>query len=483
MRYRHRRIQSLRFRLPKIFPPRDEESFTNKNAHALATRVSVSQYENWDEDISEKNKRTKKDFSEMSEREREEEIFRRMQEKESQETRLEISRSLKRQRGTEKNDDIEDWDETAPIKNQESKRLKVSDVFGEIDEYATSPRLDEQSDSEIDNIKQLDSIRLSRYRLEKYSLKLKHTRWMHMPFFNDRIVGFFVRVSIGTNNNNPVYRIAQIVGVIEQDKPYTVEKQLINKRLILRYTPLKLFSICKQEKSFRMSYVSNQSFTQHEFERWVTEYRKHGEGLPRISEITEKVEDYFFCCNYVLTESDINKMVLEKQKYSHVHQNYSILKKTLINELELSKLDNNQEKIDELEIKLAEVNKVCTQLNDNHEKKMEKSMIFTEEKRLQVLNEREKLVQEEILADRNKDEDPFTRRRTLPTLIQFVNSVTLKSDVKEKILESRKNLYKTAEKEQKIDIIQQTVEKIALQPSQPDLRKLHDFELDINIDV
>uniref|UniRef100_A0A6B2FXP0 RNA polymerase-associated protein RTF1 homolog (Trinotate prediction) n=1 Tax=Myxobolus squamalis TaxID=59785 RepID=A0A6B2FXP0_MYXSQ len=136
----------------------------------------------------------------MSEREREEEIFRKMEEEESKKMRMEITRSLKRKRVEEGS--LSEGDSMSGLSMTASpKRLKVSDVFGDSDEEASSPTHNELSDPEIEKIGELESVRLSRYRLEK---------WMYMPFFNDRIPGFFVRVNIGTKNNEPLYRVYSV---------------------------------------------------------------------------------------------------------------------------------------------------------------------------------------------------------------------------------------------------------------------------------
>ncbi|KAF1743048.1 hypothetical protein MXB_275 [Myxobolus squamalis] len=402
--------------------------------------MSIEDEENGDNDESLKSKILKKSPKKMSEREREEEIFRKMEEEESKKMRIEITRSLKRKRVEEGS--LSEGDSVSGLSITASpKRLKVSDIFGDTDEEASSPTHNELLDPEIEKIGELESVRLSRYRLEKL-FKVIMSRWMYMPFFNDRIPGFFVRVNIGTKNNEPLYR----------------------------------------EKTFRMSYISNQPFQQKEFEKLREEYHKAGEPLPRFSEINEKIEDYHYCINYTLSDSDINKIVEEKNKYSETPQNYSILKKLLVNELELAKLSNNDIKISEITAKLIEVNKICAKNSEIHLKKLDRSKIMTDERRLHELNEREKLVQEEVTADKDKDDDPFTRRRTLPSQIQFINSLTLKSEAKEKIIQMRKNAFKTRTSH-KLETVDKSESSNLHEDHSHSMNTLHDFDLDINIDV
>ena len=72
---------------------------------------------------------------------------------------------------------------------------------------------------------QLAKIRLSRHKME---------RWCHMPFFDRLVVGCYVRVGIGNHNGRSVYRVAEIMGVVETAKIYQLGNTRTNKGLRLR---------------------------------------------------------------------------------------------------------------------------------------------------------------------------------------------------------------------------------------------------------
>ena len=63
----------------------------------------------------------------------------------------------------------------------------------------------------IENREDLERIRLSRFKLDKF---------VHLPIFKKTVVGCFVRIGIGHNQerNVPVYRIAEIMDVCETAK-------------------------------------------------------------------------------------------------------------------------------------------------------------------------------------------------------------------------------------------------------------------------
>lgn len=71
----------------------------------------------------------------------------------------------------------------------------------------------------------LNLIRLSRHKLE---------RFVHMPFFDRIAKGCFIKVGIGQHNNQPVYRVAEIIGVYETAKVYNLGKTRTNKVRTIR---------------------------------------------------------------------------------------------------------------------------------------------------------------------------------------------------------------------------------------------------------
>lgn len=79
----------------------------------------------------------------------------------------------------------------------------------------------------IQNKEELNKIRLSRHKMEKF---------LHLPIFQQVIVGCFVRIGIGNNNRSgqPVYRVAEISGVVETAKVYQLGTAKTNKGIKLK---------------------------------------------------------------------------------------------------------------------------------------------------------------------------------------------------------------------------------------------------------
>ncbi len=112
----------------------------------------------------------------------------------------------------------------------------------------------------------LERVRLSRNKLEK---------WCHLPFFAKVVSGCFVRIGIGQNNEGrPVYRVGEILEVVEGPKIYQLGRCRTNKILKLRHA--------HNERTFRMEFVSNEGFQESEFQKWREDVMMGGMSLPTL---------------------------------------------------------------------------------------------------------------------------------------------------------------------------------------------------------
>ncbi|KAL4718446.1 hypothetical protein ACJJTC_003214, partial [Scirpophaga incertulas] len=177
----------------------------------------------------------------------------------------------KRKLEEEKNKDKEDEDDAdAEIlggTSKQSVKLKASDIYsddsgsdsddnkspaGRRSQSSSSSSEAEQEEKKreevevryADSREQINKLRLSRFKLE---------RLVHLPFFARVVTGCFVRIGIGNNNGNPVYRVAEIMDVYETAKVYNLGGTRTNRGLKLRHGA--------QDRVFRLEFVSNQVTT------------------------------------------------------------------------------------------------------------------------------------------------------------------------------------------------------------------------------
>uniref|UniRef100_A0A915DNP2 Plus3 domain-containing protein n=1 Tax=Ditylenchus dipsaci TaxID=166011 RepID=A0A915DNP2_9BILA len=142
------------------------------------------------------------------------------------------------------------------------------------------------------------------------------------PFFKELAVGCFVRIGIGGNEGEPVYRIAEIAGVVETAKVYQLEKTRTNKGLKLKYG--------KDERMYRIEFVSNSSFTNKEFSHWCSTLKKQNIKMPTISCIDRKEDAIKRADNYRYTNAEIDELVKEKSRFSNDTPNFAHLKRQLL---------------------------------------------------------------------------------------------------------------------------------------------------------
>ena len=141
---------------------------------------------------------------------------------------------------------------------------------GESDTERHSSNKRVQKISNIETVGELDKIRLSRYKLD---------RFCHLPIFQKTVVGCFVRISIGNHPvKGPMYRVAEILDVCETAKVYEVIKNRTNIGLKVRHG--------KDTKVFRMNFISNSSFTESEFNKWQEACKEANLDLPTRTHVS-----------------------------------------------------------------------------------------------------------------------------------------------------------------------------------------------------
>ncbi|EDO44107.1 predicted protein, partial [Nematostella vectensis] len=397
----------------------------------------------------------------MTEKEREQEIYNRVEKREALKTRFEIERKLRQAKKKEKKKRKQkeqphiDKGETSDcggiaLRKQERKKvveekkaraldnlkakrsekkekrageaiveqkepLKASEVFtdDEDDDDQESKSSDEESyeasDEEyaeyapvpVSRPDDLERIRLSRHKME---------RWVHMPFFAKTLAGCFVRIGIGNHDGRPVYRVAEIKDVVETAKVYSLGATKTNKGLKLRHGP--------QERVFRLEFVSNQRISETEFQRWKEECEAHGIPLPTLDDVEKKVKDIEEAKNHAYNEEDIEKIVSEKQKFRKTPFNYAIKKNELIRRKEIAETSGNHEEAEKIRSELDNLEERAQVLDKQRSRGLSAISYINERNRKRNIIEAEKAAAEELKTEEKKD-DPFTRRKTLPKLVSM----------------------------------------------------------------
>lgn len=186
--------------------------------------------------------------------------------------------------------------------------------------------------------------------------RTKLLQWQGEPFFEQAVVGALVRVNIGLDaNHNPMYRVAK-VAAIKRKGNYMIDHVETNVYLVLQ--------VGEAQKQFRISSVSNQKFTEAEWNRW----NKSNEKPFSKQEFLKKVADIKHATEFVYTEEHVNQLVAHRtsnlrklpvnvlrQKKSELLAKIVVLKDTKAPEEEVRKVQEEIEDLEELIEEKAEL--------------------------------------------------------------------------------------------------------------------------------
>ncbi|XP_020569192.2 RNA polymerase-associated protein RTF1 homolog [Oryzias latipes] len=292
-------------------------------------------------------------------------------------------------------DDEEEEEEDDDKSSVKSDRSSRSSSYDDDEKEETPPKSQPVSLPE-----ELNRIRLSRHKLE---------RWCHMPFFAKTVTGCFVRIGIGNSSSKPVYRVAEIVDVVETAKVYQLGSTRTNKGLQLRHGA--------DTRVFRLEFVSNQEFTESEFMKWKEAMIIAGMQVPTLDEITKKEQSIKEAVNYKFNDKDIEDIVKEKDRFRRAPPNYAMKKTQLLKDKAMAEENGDGEKVKVIQDELNELEERAEALDRQRTKNISAISYINQRNRSWNIVESEKALVAEGQNAKNQQMDPFTRRQCKPTMV------------------------------------------------------------------
>lgn len=337
---------------------------------------------------------------------REEEEAKRQAERESNEDKDELEgmaggKSLVKLKASDIYSDDSGSDSESKRSGKRSSSSSRSSSDSENDGAAKATTSATKRPTYITTKEELNKIRLSRHKME---------RFVALPFFERIVMNCFVRVSIGNNiNQAPVYRIAEIVGVVETGKIYSLGKNRTNKGLRLRHG--------SSDRVFRLEFISNQDFSESEFEKWKVVCQAADTELPTVDQIDRKIKDIKEAIVYEFKDEDVQKIIDEKNRFRQHPTNYAMKKTCLMKERDAAVLRGEDELARDLNAQLEELEERASELDKKRSSSISLISYINNRNRKRNVEEAEKAIMEEVRANRGlKIDDPFTRRSTKPTM-------------------------------------------------------------------
>ncbi|XP_058471305.1 RNA polymerase-associated protein RTF1 homolog [Solea solea] len=292
-------------------------------------------------------------------------------------------------------DDEEEEEEDDDKSSVKSDRSSRSSSYDDDEKEETPPKSQPVSLPD-----ELNRVRLSRNKLE---------RWCHMPFFAKTVTGCFVRIGIGNSSSKPVYRVAEIMDVVETAKVYQLGTTRTNKGLQLRHGG--------DTRVFRLEFVSNQEFTESEFMKWKEAMIVAGMQVPTLDEVTKKEQSIKEALNYKFNDKDIEDIVKEKDRFRKAPPNYAMKKTQLLKDKAMAEENGDGDKVKGIQDELNELEERAEALDRQRTKNISAISYINQRNRSWNIVESEKALVAEGQNAKNQQMDPFTRRQCKPTMV------------------------------------------------------------------
>ncbi|CAN0852946.1 Protein RTF1 homolog [Linum grandiflorum] len=179
----------------------------------------------------------------------------------------------------------------------------------------------------------------------------KLVKWLMEPWFDELIVGCFVRVGIGMSRSGPIYRLSLVrnVDAADPDRPYKLENKTTYKYLNC------VWGNENSAARWQMAMVSDSVPTEEEYRLWKKEVEKSNGRMPSRQEIMEKKEAIKKSNSYVYSAATVKQMLQEKKSASTRPLNVAAEKDRLRNEMEVALSRNNQAEVERIKARIKEL--------------------------------------------------------------------------------------------------------------------------------
>lgn len=262
---------------------------------------------------------------------------------------------------------------------------------------------DEERDSTIANTptyEQIKSITVRRSKLAK---------WFMEPFFEELIIGCFVRVGIGMKDGRSMYRLCMVQNVDASDpnKKYQLENKTTHKYLNC------VWGSDRSAARWQMARISDSPPTLEEFNEWRREVDRTGGRMPHSNEVLEKQEAIDKINSFVYSAETVKQMLQEKKSVSARPMNIAAEREKLRRELEIAEYKEEVDEVERIKARLQELEKA--RQGQEMDKKALKLAEMNRKNRAENFRVSSLRAADRSLNPGDAGYDPFSRRWTRST--------------------------------------------------------------------
>ncbi|KAL7088890.1 hypothetical protein ACP275_13G156100 [Erythranthe tilingii] len=171
------------------------------------------------------------------------------------------------------------------------------------------------------------------------------------PFFDELIVGCFVRVGIGKSRSGSIYRLCVVrnVDATDPDRKYKLDNKTTSKWLNV------VWGSESSAARWQMAMVSDSAPQREEFDQWVKEVERNGGHMPTKQEVMEKRDAIQRTNTFVYSAATVKQMLQEKKSATWRPLNVAAEKDRLRRSLEVAKENEDDAEVERIKARLQEL--------------------------------------------------------------------------------------------------------------------------------
>lgn len=198
------------------------------------------------------------------------------------------------------------------------------------------------SESKVPTFEDIKEITIRRSKLAK---------WFMEPFFDELIVGCFVRVGIGKSRSGPIYRLCVVrnVDATDPDRQYKLDNKTTHKYLNV------VWGNESSAARWQMAMVSDSSPLKEEFDQWVREVERSGGHMPTKQDVLDKKDAIQKTNSFVYSAATVKQMLQEKKSATWRPLNVAAEKDRLRRALEVAKENDDETEVERIKARLKEL--------------------------------------------------------------------------------------------------------------------------------
>ncbi|XP_023522520.1 protein RTF1 homolog isoform X1 [Cucurbita pepo subsp. pepo] len=179
----------------------------------------------------------------------------------------------------------------------------------------------------------------------------KLAKWLMEPFFEELIVGCFVRVGIGRSRSGSIYRLCLVrnVDATEPDRQYKLENKITHKYLNV------IWGNESSAARWQMAMVSDSAPLEDEYKQWLKEVERTNGRMLSKQDVLEKKEAIQKANNFVYSAATVKQMLREKKSASSRPLNIAAEKDRLRREMDVALSKNDESEVERIKARLQQL--------------------------------------------------------------------------------------------------------------------------------